>query len=187
MDAGDDDNEFVCGSCRKSGSLICCEGCPAAFHARCAGYGKPGAAAAPACSSSSARARLRQQRTSGCSSCLLTASQTRPQTCRTATSSAGSAPPSAPASSTRLRRSGRPSRARCQCCWPLMTPLSCFTGAAAPSAHRCAPAASGVRTPVCCIPCGAAVPGPRAAATHAGASCCPCLMATWSWRTWTLW
>ncbi|KAI8476236.1 MAG: hypothetical protein J3K34DRAFT_516657 [Monoraphidium minutum] len=33
-----DDNEAVCGGCRLGGELICCEACPAAFHARCTGF-----------------------------------------------------------------------------------------------------------------------------------------------------
>ncbi|KAF6259479.1 hypothetical protein COO60DRAFT_1000751 [Scenedesmus sp. NREL 46B-D3] len=37
MDAADD-NEGACGACKRVGELICCEGCPAAFHCRCAGY-----------------------------------------------------------------------------------------------------------------------------------------------------
>jgi hypothetical protein len=37
---GADDNEGACGACKRVGELICCEGCPAAFHCRCAGYGE---------------------------------------------------------------------------------------------------------------------------------------------------
>ena len=36
--AADDGNEDSCGACRGIGVLICCEKCPAAFHATCAGY-----------------------------------------------------------------------------------------------------------------------------------------------------
>ncbi|WIA08658.1 hypothetical protein OEZ85_008085 [Tetradesmus obliquus] len=35
---GDDDNEGACGACKRVGELLCCDGCPAAFHIRCAGY-----------------------------------------------------------------------------------------------------------------------------------------------------
>lgn len=34
----EDGNENICGACRRSGTLICCEYCPAAYHAECAGY-----------------------------------------------------------------------------------------------------------------------------------------------------
>ena len=37
----DDGNEDSCGACRGIGVLICCENCPAAFHATCAGYSVP--------------------------------------------------------------------------------------------------------------------------------------------------
>ncbi len=37
----DDGNEDSCGACRGIGVLICCENCPAAFHATCAGYSEP--------------------------------------------------------------------------------------------------------------------------------------------------
>jgi hypothetical protein len=33
-----DHNETICGACGLGGELLCCEGCPAAFHAPCAGY-----------------------------------------------------------------------------------------------------------------------------------------------------
>eukprot|EP00878_Enallax_costatus_P038335 GHUV01043540.1.p1 GENE.GHUV01043540.1~~GHUV01043540.1.p1 ORF type:complete len:208 (+),score=54.45 GHUV01043540.1:723-1346(+) len=33
-----DHNETACGACRRIGELLCCEGCVAAFHVRCAGY-----------------------------------------------------------------------------------------------------------------------------------------------------
>lgn len=36
----EDGNEDVCGACTDIGDLICCESCPAAYHADCAGYGK---------------------------------------------------------------------------------------------------------------------------------------------------
>ena len=36
---GCDGNEDVCGACTEVGDLICCERCPAAYHAECAGYG----------------------------------------------------------------------------------------------------------------------------------------------------
>ncbi len=35
----DDGNEEQCGACGLPGSLLCCESCPAAYHAECAGYG----------------------------------------------------------------------------------------------------------------------------------------------------
>ena len=35
----DDGNEELCGACRGVGVLLCCEACPAAYHAQCAGYG----------------------------------------------------------------------------------------------------------------------------------------------------
>jgi len=35
---GIDHNETACGACGAGGELLCCEGCPAAFHAPCAGY-----------------------------------------------------------------------------------------------------------------------------------------------------
>ena len=35
----EDGNEDVCGACTDIGDLICCESCPAAYHAECAGYG----------------------------------------------------------------------------------------------------------------------------------------------------
>lgn len=35
----EDGNEDVCGACTDIGDLICCESCPAAYHADCAGYG----------------------------------------------------------------------------------------------------------------------------------------------------
>ena len=34
----EDGNENICGACLRSGILICCENCPAAFHPECAGY-----------------------------------------------------------------------------------------------------------------------------------------------------
>lgn len=43
-----DGNEDLCGACKGLGTLICCERCPAAFHAECAGYGEP--RREPACS-----------------------------------------------------------------------------------------------------------------------------------------
>ena len=36
----EDGNEDVCGACTDIGDLICCESCPAAYHADCAGYGE---------------------------------------------------------------------------------------------------------------------------------------------------
>lgn len=36
----EDGNEDVCGACTDIGDLICCESCPAAYHAECAGYGE---------------------------------------------------------------------------------------------------------------------------------------------------
>ena len=36
----EDGNEDVCGACTEVGDLICCESCPAAYHAECAGYGE---------------------------------------------------------------------------------------------------------------------------------------------------
>ena len=33
-----DGNEEICGGCRKGGELLCCDACPAAFHALCTGY-----------------------------------------------------------------------------------------------------------------------------------------------------
>ena len=36
----EDGNEDVCGACTDIGDLICCEICPAAYHADCAGYGE---------------------------------------------------------------------------------------------------------------------------------------------------
>eukprot|EP00873_Tetraselmis_striata_P044937 jgi/Tetstr1/465201/TSEL_009908.t2 len=35
---GHDGNENICGSCQNPGTLICCDGCVAAFHATCTGY-----------------------------------------------------------------------------------------------------------------------------------------------------
>ena len=35
----EDGNEEQCGACGLPGSLLCCESCPAAYHAECAGYG----------------------------------------------------------------------------------------------------------------------------------------------------
>lgn len=35
----EDGNEEFCGACRRGGTLLCCELCPAAFHFTCAGYG----------------------------------------------------------------------------------------------------------------------------------------------------
>ena len=35
----EDGNEEQCGACGLPGSLLCCEACPAAYHAGCAGYG----------------------------------------------------------------------------------------------------------------------------------------------------
>ncbi len=43
----DDRNEEQCGACGKGGDLICCERCPAAFHAPCAGYREPPPTPAP--------------------------------------------------------------------------------------------------------------------------------------------
>lgn len=37
----EDGNEEMCGACRAGGILLCCEACPAAYHAPCAGYGAP--------------------------------------------------------------------------------------------------------------------------------------------------
>ncbi|DBA73519.1 TPA: hypothetical protein ACH3X1_011542 [Trebouxia sp. C0004] len=37
----EDGNEDVCGACTDIGDLICCESCPAAYHADCAGYVNP--------------------------------------------------------------------------------------------------------------------------------------------------
>lgn len=37
----EDGNEEMCGACRAGGILLCCEACPAAYHAPCAGYGTP--------------------------------------------------------------------------------------------------------------------------------------------------
>lgn len=37
----EDGNEEMCGACRGVGILLCCEACPAAYHAQCAGYGVP--------------------------------------------------------------------------------------------------------------------------------------------------
>lgn len=48
-----DHNEAACGACRRIGELICCEGCVAAFHWRCAGYGElkgPGSGPGSSCS-----------------------------------------------------------------------------------------------------------------------------------------
>ena len=39
----EDGNEDVCGACTEVGDLICCESCPAAYHAECAGYGETSA------------------------------------------------------------------------------------------------------------------------------------------------
>jgi hypothetical protein len=36
-----DPNEDICGACAKTGVLLCCDACPAAYHHRCAGYGAP--------------------------------------------------------------------------------------------------------------------------------------------------
>ena len=33
-----DGNADVCGVCDNGGKLICCDDCPAAFHAECLGY-----------------------------------------------------------------------------------------------------------------------------------------------------
>jgi len=33
----DDGHEDVCTFCELAGSLVCCEGCPRAFHAQCIG------------------------------------------------------------------------------------------------------------------------------------------------------
>lgn len=33
-----DGNEEICGGCRRGGELLCCDACPAAFHALCTGY-----------------------------------------------------------------------------------------------------------------------------------------------------
>jgi hypothetical protein len=38
LDRHEDHNETECGACGAGGELLCCEGCPAAFHAPCAGY-----------------------------------------------------------------------------------------------------------------------------------------------------
>jgi hypothetical protein len=35
----DDGNEDFCGACGRTGTLLCCDLCPAAFHFDCAGYG----------------------------------------------------------------------------------------------------------------------------------------------------
>eukprot|EP00884_Botryococcus_braunii_P023502 jgi/Botrbrau1/9836/Bobra.0313s0013.2 len=34
----EDGNEDICGACKRGGTLICCERCPAAYHPECAGY-----------------------------------------------------------------------------------------------------------------------------------------------------
>ena len=34
-----DPNEDICGACAKTGVLLCCDACPAAYHHRCVGYG----------------------------------------------------------------------------------------------------------------------------------------------------
>lgn len=36
----DDGNEEFCGACRREGTLLCCDNCPAAYHFGCAGYGE---------------------------------------------------------------------------------------------------------------------------------------------------
>jgi hypothetical protein len=36
----EDGNEDECGACHGAGELICCEGCVAAYHSECAGYGE---------------------------------------------------------------------------------------------------------------------------------------------------
>ena len=33
----DDGNDSHCGACSADGDLVCCDGCPAAFHAKCVG------------------------------------------------------------------------------------------------------------------------------------------------------
>ena len=48
----EDGNEEQCGGCGLPGSLLCCESCPAAYHAECAGYGAhAGRRSAPHCRS----------------------------------------------------------------------------------------------------------------------------------------
>jgi hypothetical protein len=42
-----DPNEDICGACAKTGVLLCCDACPAAYHHRCVGYGAPAARRPP--------------------------------------------------------------------------------------------------------------------------------------------
>lgn len=38
--SGDDDGDDTCFACSEGGTLLCCDSCPQAWHARCAGYAR---------------------------------------------------------------------------------------------------------------------------------------------------